>query len=199
MKTSHTASIVLASIVFLEAGLSGDGALAERLSKPDRDSRLRPHCDFCWQPSPYEQSPNRLPTYKPHRPRRPPDSRPKRIPKGGYTLVPDRTQTHSPPARGRARRHAKPVGIQRIVVIDGDTIRVGSERIRLRGIDTPELSEPDGWAAKQRLEELLRTGSLEIVPHGRDVYDRLIADIFVDGHNVAEMLEREGFAKPNHQ
>jgi endonuclease YncB( thermonuclease family) len=87
------------------------------------------------------------------------------------------------------------VDTQRIVVIDGDTVRVGSERIRLRGIDTPELSEPDGWAAKQRLEDLLGKGSIQLVPHGRDAYDRLVADVLVNGQNVAEILEREGFAK----
>lgn len=79
--------------------------------------------------------------------------------------------------------------------IDGDTIRVGQERIRLRGIDTPELNEPEGQAAKDRLESLLRSGTVSIVPRGRDVYDRLIADVFVDGQNVAEILKNEGFAK----
>lgn len=80
-------------------------------------------------------------------------------------------------------------------MIDGDTIRVGSDRIRLRGIDTSEMNEPDGQAAKERLEELLRDESPEIVSYGRDVYDRLVADVFVNGQNVAEILESEGFAK----
>jgi len=80
-------------------------------------------------------------------------------------------------------------------VIDGDTIRIGSDRIRLRGIDTPEMNEPEGQAAKARLEELLRDESPEIVSYGHDVYDRLVADVFVNGHNVAEILESEGFAK----
>ena len=40
--------------------------------------------------------------------------------------------------------------------VDGDTLRVGGERIRLRGIDAPELSELEGPTAKRRLEELLR-------------------------------------------
>jgi endonuclease YncB( thermonuclease family) len=82
-----------------------------------------------------------------------------------------------------------------ISAVDGDTIRAGPDRIRLRGIDTPELSEPEGEAAKQRLAELLRNGIVRIVPRGRDVYDRLIADVFVDGQNVAEIMRREGFAK----
>ena len=80
--------------------------------------------------------------------------------------------------------------------IDGDTIRVGGERIRLRGIDTPELSEFEGPAAKRRLEELLRSGSIRIVPHGRDVYNRLLADVFVNEQNVADILIQEGYKKP---
>jgi endonuclease YncB( thermonuclease family) len=79
--------------------------------------------------------------------------------------------------------------------VDGDTLRVGSQRIRLRGIDTPEMSELDGPAAKRRLEELLRSGSIRIVPRGRDVYDRLVADVFVNEQNVAEILRKEGFSK----
>lgn len=79
--------------------------------------------------------------------------------------------------------------------VDGDTIRVGNDRIRLRGIDTPEMSEIQGPAAKQRLEELLRSGPIRIVPHARDVYDRLVADVYVNGQNVAEILRSEGFSK----
>lgn len=80
-------------------------------------------------------------------------------------------------------------------VVDGDTIRVGSERIRLRGIDTPEMSEFDGAVAKQKLEEFLRSGPIRIVPYARDVYNRLIADVFVNGENVADLLRRDGLSK----
>ena len=82
-----------------------------------------------------------------------------------------------------------------IRAVDGDTIRVGGERIRLRGIDTPEMSEIAGPAAKQRLEQLLRSGSIRIEPRGRDVYNRLVADVFVNEQNVAEILRSEGFSK----
>ena len=79
--------------------------------------------------------------------------------------------------------------------IDGDTIRVGGERVRLRGIDTPELSELEGPAAKRRLDELLRSGPIRIAPRGRDVYNRLLADVFVNERNVAEILRIGGFSK----
>lgn len=84
---------------------------------------------------------------------------------------------------------------QPIHTIDGDTLRMGSERIRLRGIDTPELNEPRGPEARQRLEQLLQEGPIRIVPHGQDVYGRTVADVFVNGRNVAEVLKQEGFAK----
>jgi endonuclease YncB( thermonuclease family) len=80
--------------------------------------------------------------------------------------------------------------------IDGDTIRQGIERIRIRGLNAPELMEPGGRAALERLSRLLREGSIRIVPHGKDVYDRTLADVFVNGQNVAEVLRNEGFAKP---
>lgn len=83
-----------------------------------------------------------------------------------------------------------------IRAVDGDTIHVGGERIRLRGIDTPEMSEFQGPEAKQRIEQLLRNGPIRIVPHGRDVYNRLIADVFVNEQNVAETLIAEGYEKP---
>lgn len=85
---------------------------------------------------------------------------------------------------------------QPIVTIDGDTLRIGPDRIRLRGIDTPELSEQGGPAARQRLEQLLQEGPVKIVPHGQDVYGRTVADVFVNGKNVADALKSEGFAKP---
>jgi endonuclease YncB( thermonuclease family) len=97
--------------------------------------------------------------------------------------------------RTRAREEIRLRSTRQASAVDGDTIRVGGERIRLRGIDTPEMDEPEGLAAKQRLEELLRSGPMEITPHGRDVYDRLLADVFVNGQNVAELLKSEGFIK----
>lgn len=85
---------------------------------------------------------------------------------------------------------------QPIYTIDGDTLRMGPERIRLRGIDTPELSEPRGQEARQRLEQLLKEGPIRIVPHGQDVYGRTVADVFVNGRNIAEVLKQEGYEKP---
>ena len=80
--------------------------------------------------------------------------------------------------------------------IDGDTIRYGAERIRIRGLNALELTDPGEREALERLSQLLREGTIRIVPHGKDVYDRTVADVFVNGQNVAEILKAEGYAKP---
>lgn len=80
--------------------------------------------------------------------------------------------------------------------IDGDTIRYGIERIRIRGLNAPELTEPGGREALERLSQVLREGTIRIVPHGKDVYDRTIADVFVNGQNVVEILGFERFTRP---
>jgi endonuclease YncB( thermonuclease family) len=194
----HAQSLtIIVSVIVILIGVSPWNILAhaERLPKSDLDSTIQPECDLCWNPSLSEQHPDRLPTFRRHRRPRPPDSRPHRLPKGHYKLVPNQKHSRLSMLRARSRRNTRFASTQQAFAIDGDTLRIGSERIRLRGIDTSELSEPEGQAAKQRLEELLRSGPIRIVPHGRDVYDRLVADVFVDGRNIADLLIREGYSK----
>jgi endonuclease YncB( thermonuclease family) len=93
---------------------------------------------------------------------------------------------------GLMARHFESWQVQ---AVDGDTIRYGTERIRLRGMNAPELSEPGGLEAHQRLAELLSQGDINIVPHGQDVYGRMLADVFISDRNVADIMTMEGFAK----
>ena len=83
----------------------------------------------------------------------------------------------------------------RIRLIDGDTFAYGAERIRIRGIDTPEVSESGGFEASQRLDLLLREGPVMVIPQALDVYGRIVADVYVNDQNVAEVLKEEGYAK----
>lgn len=170
-------------------------ASAARLEQSDLGSTLNQHCDLCWYPSPNEDRSDRLPTYKQPRHKLPPNSRPQRYPKGRYKLRADQKSIRLSTLRSSIRHEMRLLSTLQIRAVDGDTIRVGGERIRLRGIDTPEMNEPAGPAAKQRLDELLRSGSIRIVPQGRDVYHRLVADVFVNGQNVADILRSEGLSK----
>lgn len=88
-------------------------------------------------------------------------------------------------------------------VIDGDTIEVAGERIRLFGIDAPELAQTctrDGaewdcgrWA-RDRLRALLRGARTVCEGRGRDRYGRLVATCRADGQDLADRLVREGAA-----
>jgi len=88
-------------------------------------------------------------------------------------------------------------------VVDGDTlvlfIDLGfntwrSERIRLRGIDTPERKTPEGQAAKKFVEEKLRGNRHLVVQTFKvDIYGRYVADIFyLLGEGNREQIAREG-------
>jgi len=104
------------------------------------------------------------------------------------------------PAMATARDHAPcPPTVHRALplrVVDGDTFRLHGERIRILGIDTPERGEPGSGRATYRLLALLRSGNVVIVRHGKDVYCRTLADVYVDGWNVSAVLRAEGYAKP---
>lgn len=89
-------------------------------------------------------------------------------------------------------------------VVDGDTIWLGGEKIRIADIDTPEVFSPEcaservlGDQASGRLLQLLNEGPIEVVTVGqRDVdrYGRKLRVILRDGHSLGEVLIVEGLA-----
>jgi len=86
-----------------------------------------------------------------------------------------------------------------ITVTDGDTIRMGDERIRLIGIDAPEIHgcrqgrvcvPGDGQASKRSLQAMMG-GKISVQRVGRDRYGRTLAQVYAGGRNVAcEQLRR---------
>jgi endonuclease YncB( thermonuclease family) len=103
--------------------------------------------------------------------------------------------------------------VRHTCVVDGDTIWLEGEKIRLVGIDAPEVSEPRcssehalGRQATMRLQSLLNEGPFEIVRLGvrnTDRYGRLLRDITRNGRSLGGQLVEEGLAadwtgtKPN--
>jgi endonuclease YncB( thermonuclease family) len=83
-------------------------------------------------------------------------------------------------------------------VIDGDTIRIGAERVRLINIDAPETEGRARCNAEHRLAavatmtlvDLIEGKRLEIDRHGKDRFGRTLAYIRVSGADVGEMLIR---------
>ena len=103
---------------------------------------------------------------------------------------------HRSPSLFSSRRTAREriLNPWQIRPIDGDTFAYGWERIRIQGINTPEVSESGGFEASQRLDLLLREGEVVIVPKALDIYGRTVAEVYVNDENIAAILSREGHA-----
>ncbi len=89
-------------------------------------------------------------------------------------------------------------------VVDGDTVRLAGETIRLTGFDTPETYRArcdaelaQGEAATVRLRQLINRATvaeLAYLPR-HDDYGRDLARLTLDGRNVADTMVGEGFAR----
>jgi endonuclease YncB( thermonuclease family) len=89
--------------------------------------------------------------------------------------------------------------------IDGDTITTpAGERIRVMGVDTPELharcpAEYDAARAAQDFTQAaLDRGPITMQPTRRDRYGRLLARVYVDGADLAGLLIRAGHGREYH-
>jgi len=81
-------------------------------------------------------------------------------------------------------------------VIDGDTFRVKppwkwknktGDIVRPTGYNTPEEGEPRYEEAKRRLIDLILNKKVEVTnPKTIDDYDRLVADAYYNGKNLAD-------------
>lgn len=90
-------------------------------------------------------------------------------------------------------------------VVDGDTVWLDVDLgfhqhahlpIRLRGINCPELPTMAGWAAKQATERLLAAAGVILIESYRDqqTFARWVADVYVDGVSLADLLRELGHA-----
>jgi hypothetical protein len=84
-----------------------------------------------------------------------------------------------------------------VAVSDGDTLTLQvagreSVRIRLAGIDAPELDQPYGAQARRALTALARHGTARVEVVDRDDYGRLVGTVYVGGRNINAALVAEG-------
>ncbi len=81
-------------------------------------------------------------------------------------------------------------------VIDGDTIIIEGESVRLLGMDTDERGYPCYSDAKRRMEELVLDEGVrvEIDVEDKDQYDRYLRYIFLGDENINLQMVREGLA-----
>ena len=93
---------------------------------------------------------------------------------------------------------------------DGDSIRCGSERIRIENIDAPELPDSpkctdrrrNGWCdyalaerSRDALEAFLAQGTVKVQRSGVDRYGRTLARVTVDGKDAGAYLVSKGLAR----
>lgn len=107
-----------------------------------------------------------------------------------------------------SRASAETVDGRRFVIVDGDTVALGRERIRILNIDAPESFRPRceaelvaGLKAKERLAALLRAGPVLIdrcEADGRceDSYGRTLARLSGGGRDIGQVLVTERLALP---
>ena len=88
-------------------------------------------------------------------------------------------------------------------VTDGDTIRIGAERIRFSGIDAPEIKQTCihhklefncGEFSKNLLIEKIADQEVSCIKESIDQYGRTLAECFVGKESLSSYLVREGYA-----
>ena len=97
-------------------------------------------------------------------------------------------------------------------VHDGDSLRCGSERVRIANIDAPELpGSPKcrdtrqsyawcdfalGYKSRDALRALVASGDVKIQRIGTDPYGRTLARVTVNGIDAGDYLVSKGLARP---
>ena len=88
-------------------------------------------------------------------------------------------------------------------VTDGDTIVINGKKIRFSGIDTPEINqtciknfkiEECGVIAKNLLIKKIGKSKVECVEEGKDYFNRVLAECFIEDESLSKYLVRNGYA-----
>ena len=92
-------------------------------------------------------------------------------------------------------------GTQTIVtrIIDGDTFETETgEKVRLIGINAPEISDFYGLESKEYLTKLILDKVVDLqtdnISKNKDRYQRLLRFVFIDGYDVNKKMISDGFA-----
>lgn len=85
-----------------------------------------------------------------------------------------------------------------IKISDGDTIAIlqGKQQIKVRlfGIDAPELKQPYGKKSKQFLTNLIAGEVVEVKENGKDRYKRTIGIVYLGNTDMNAQMVENGYA-----
>lgn len=85
-----------------------------------------------------------------------------------------------------------------VSIHDGDTITVLQDKqqvkVRLFGIDAPELKQPYGKKSKRFLANLIAGKVVEVEENGKDRYKRTIGTIYLNGTDINAQMVENGYA-----
>ena len=88
-------------------------------------------------------------------------------------------------------------------IIDGDTIHIEKNKIRLHGIDAPEIDQTCtiknkmwhwGLESSAALKKLVLDNNISCVVSDIDKYKRYIAECFINNKNINKFMVRNGWA-----
>ena len=90
------------------------------------------------------------------------------------------------------------------VITDGDTIKIGTTKARIEGMDAPERDQlcgdenfqnyPCGMKATEALREIIGDKSVDCTISKLDVYGRSLAVCTVEGLDIGQEMVRDGWA-----
>ena len=86
-----------------------------------------------------------------------------------------------------------------VSVHDGDTVRVldaanVQHKVRLQGIDAPEIGQPFGTKSRDHLAALAKGKMVTVHEHGHDKYGRTLGRIEIGGEDVGTSMVADGMA-----
>ena len=100
-------------------------------------------------------------------------------------------------------------------IIDGDTVNINSKKIRLEGIDAPEMKQQCkkpflkisviinfqfnknyscGVVSKEKLIEKIKNSKIRCISSSKDRYKRFLATCFKDKVNLNKWMVKNGYA-----
>lgn len=126
-------------------------------------------------------------------------SRPKAVVVHRETRIEEDSQNWAPRVVVQQKTEIRVIEVRelrgRAWVIDGDTLVIDGTRIRLVGVDAPEMDHPYGKNAKWTLVNLCKGKEVRAVFEGDLSHDRTVATCFLpDGRDLSAEMVKAGHA-----